>query len=82
MERKNPSRPAEKAIKVGTLAIAAYELLCPPEETISEGTDRYIEKHPILTRAIIGYTALHLMNWLPKELDLFHQFTKLKRNHD
>ncbi len=80
IERLRNSLTAERAIKWGITAITAFELACNDGETISEGTDKIIEKHPILTRAVIGYTALHLMNLLPEELDLFHHATKLKRN--
>lgn len=78
IERLRNKLTAEKAIKYGSVAIAAYEIICPDTHTISEGVDRLIEKHPILTRAVIGYTALHLMNLLPEKLDLFHQATKIK----
>lgn len=78
MERLRNKLTAERAIKYGIAAITAYELACPSGETISEGTDKYIEKHPLLTRFIIGYTALHLANLLPKKLDAFYQVTKLK----
>ena len=78
IERLRKKLTAERAIKWGAAAIAAYEIICPDTHTISEGVDRLIEKHPILTRAVIGYTALHLCNWLPEKLDLYHQATRIK----
>lgn len=67
---------AETAIKWGSAAILAYELVCPEKQTISEGTDRLIEKHPVLTRAVIGTVALHLMNLLPEQIDPLHRISK------
>lgn len=58
--------------------IAAYDVLCPPGETISEGFDRLIERFPITTYTAIGVTALHLANVLPPKLDPLHQLTALK----
>lgn len=65
------------AAVIGGVALIDY--FAPSNETISEGTDRLIEKHPVLTRAVIAYTALHLCNLLPEKFDLFHQLTKLKK---
>lgn len=53
------------------LGILAYELACPQGELLSEGADKALETHPILTRAAIGMTALHLMNALPPQIDIF-----------
>lgn len=57
-------------------SVAVYEALAPKGELLSESVDRAIEAHPIATRAVIGYTCLHLTNLLPPKLDLFHQLTK------
>jgi hypothetical protein len=58
------------------LGVLAYEMSCPQGELLSEGANRAIERHPLLVKAAIGYTALHLMNALPEQVDLFSQFTK------
>jgi len=58
-------------LAVGTL-VTAYELACPNGELLSEGVDRALEKHPFLVTTAIGYTALHLLNMLPEQFDLFH----------
>lgn len=69
-------RTAEKAwIGLGA-GILAYEILCPPEELLSEGMDRLIEKHPIATRAIIGAFALHLANLVPEKIDGIHHLSR------
>lgn len=63
-------------------AILGYEITSPPGETLSEGLDEFVDSENKLvkwgTRAIIGYTALHLMNMLPEKLDAYHQLSVLK----
>lgn len=69
--------PAGNKAWLGILgSVAVYEALAPKGELLSESVDRAIEAHPIATRAVIGYTCLHLTNLLPPKLDLFHQLTK------
>lgn len=63
---------------IGAL-VTAYELSCPKGELLSEGVDRAIEKHPVAVPLAIGYTAAHLCNVLPKQIDLFHQGAQLLR---
>jgi hypothetical protein len=70
------SSPAEKAWGALIAEVLAYEVLCPKGETLSEGVDRALETHPFITTLAIGYTALHLMNLLPPEIDLFHRLTE------
>ena len=73
-------RTAEKAWLALGAGVAAYEIACPSGETLSEGVDRMIEKHPILTLGTIAITAAHLMNLLPEKIDPFHRLTKLKKH--
>ena len=44
------------------LFVCAYEIACPPNELLSEGVDKALERHKILTTLAIGVTALHLAN--------------------
>lgn len=61
---------------IGAVAVA-HELICPQGELLSEGCDRAFEgRYGLLTKAAIGYTALHLMNLLPEQADMFHQGVK------
>lgn len=63
-----PATAAWAALGAGVLA---YEILCPPGETLSEGVDRALE-HPLGRVAALGgiaLTAAHLANLLPKKLD-------------
>lgn len=73
-----PELTAQRAWTALGLGVLAYELACPSGELLSEGVDRALNSHPALTRAAIGYTALHLMNLLPESVDLFHQLTVRK----
>ena len=53
--------------------VAAHEIACPSGELLSEGADKALERHPVLTTLAIGTVALHLANLLPSKLDPLHQ---------
>jgi hypothetical protein len=50
-------------------AVLAWELSAPENHLLSEGADRALKRAPILTRAAIAITALHLANALPPRID-------------
>lgn len=62
---------------IGAL-VAAHDLFCPQGQSLSEGVDRAIEKHPVMTVASIGYVAAHLVNILPPQVDVLHHLTAIK----
>lgn len=68
--------------KRGWLAVGAvvigHELLCAPGHTLSEGVDRALEKHPVITTLAIGTVALHLMNVLPEAYDPIHRLAHFR----
>lgn len=68
-------RPGDAAWITLAAVVAVYEAIGP--ELLSEAVDRYIERHPILTRAVIAVTALHLANLLPPAIDPYHWITQL-----
>ena len=68
---------AEKAWMCLIGAVSLYDITCPKGETLSEGVDRALDKHRIITTTAIGITALHLLNVLPDKLDPFKQVTEL-----
>jgi len=72
-----PELTAERAWAGLIGAITLYELVCPPNQTLSEGVDRAISKHPVAVPLAIGYTAAHLCNILPEQIDLFHKATEI-----
>jgi hypothetical protein len=68
---------AETAWIVLLAGVTAWELLAPTGHLLSEGVDRAIERHPVITRAAIAVTALHLMNLLPSQVDPFHHLPRV-----
>jgi hypothetical protein len=74
-----PEMTAKRAWAVLGASVALYELLCPEGEMLSHGVDKALEKHPVAVTAAIGYTALHLANLLPEEIDLFHHAANLMK---
>ncbi len=77
-------KPATKAwIGLGAY-VAAWDILAPRGETLSEGVDRALE-HPTLryvALAGIGITAAHLCNVLPERYDPFHRALLWRYNED
>lgn len=71
MERPKPSTLGWIGLGVG---VAAYEVWCPPGETLSEGVDRALERPMgrILALGGIAVTACHLANLIPERADPFH----------
>lgn len=68
-------RPSTKAWGVLVAGVAAYDVLSPRGETLSEGIDGALEGSPYKRAATLGaiaITALHLSNALPERYDPFH----------
>jgi hypothetical protein len=51
-----------------------YSISCPRGELLSEASERYIDRHPVIVRSVIIATALHLAKMLPRRLDIYHGF--------
>lgn len=77
MERPRPSTVAWCGLAAG---VAAYDAFCPPNETLSEGVDRALERRTgkVLALGAIAVTAAHLANLLPERVDPFHHALKWK----
>ena len=58
---------------IGT-AVLAYEACTDYDDLLSCAVDRYLARHPQLTRAVVIVTAAHLLNWLPERIDPYHGF--------
>lgn len=58
--------------------VAVHELACPDGELLSQGVDKAIEKHPVLTTLAVGGVALHLINAIPEKYDPIHQLVNLR----
>lgn len=64
--------PADKAwIALGTYVVA-YDLLASPEQTLSDGADRYMLRHPWVTRGVAFAVAAHCCNLVRPEFDPIH----------
>ncbi|OIN79786.1 DUF7427 family protein [Mycobacterium malmoense] len=64
-------RPSDKAWLALAAGVLAWDAVCPRGEMLSEASARYMGARPILTGAIIIYTAGHLMHVWPRRGDLF-----------
>lgn len=72
-------RQADKAWLGITAGVSVYELFCKREELLSEGYDRYIDKHPVITRVGTLAVAAHLCNLIPNKYDPIHQASLVAR---
>lgn len=70
-------RTSEKAWLGLGLGVLAYDVLSPKGETLSEGMDGMINKHPKLTYLAVGAVALHLLNIIPNQIDPLHQASRV-----
>lgn len=65
------------------LEVLVWEVACEPGQLMSEGVDRALIKHPVVTRAAIAVTALHLANCLERKsvrwMDPYKWFAALSR---
>lgn len=71
--------PSVKAIGAIGAFVVGYDVLCPKNQTISEGWDKVVEKHPILARAIPLYITAHVINAIPKpeKYDIIHRMSRM-----
>ncbi len=80
---KEKHLPSKLAIAGLIGVVALYDIKCPKGETISEGVDRLLERHKLLTIGTIAVTALHLGNALPDRYDPIHNmFKMIKGDHE
>ena len=49
--------------------IIGYELTAGEGELLTHGAERYLASHPWIWRAVVGFTAGHLLGILPTWLD-------------
>ncbi len=67
--RSTRGSEAEIAWAALSFAVVCYEVWAPKGQLLSEGMDRALERHPVLTRAVVAAVALHLVNAIPARLD-------------
>ena len=61
------------------LGIVAYEIVAPDDQLLSEAVDRFLLKHPHITRAAIVLIAAHLLNLIPNRYDPIHHTASVVR---
>lgn len=61
--------PGELAWATLGLGVVAYNSLTSEGQMLSEQADRWVDRHPILTRSIIGIVAAHVANAAPSRID-------------
>ena len=66
----------EKAWLALAGGVILYDALCPEGQTLSEGVDHFLEKHPVMTLGAIAITAGHLSNLIPEKIDPIHHLTR------
>ena len=66
----------EKAWLVLVAGVILYDALCPEGQTLSEGVDHFLEKHPVATMGAIAITAAHLSNLIPERYDPIHRLVE------
>lgn len=59
--------------------VVAYEMLCPPDELLSESADRAMQRHPWLVRFAAFTLAAHVCNALDDRYDPIHQLFLIKQ---
>lgn len=57
--------------------VVIVEALAPEGELLSEGVDRALERHPILTRLAVELVARHLTNDIPPNLDPLSRLARI-----
>lgn len=65
-------KPSDCAWIALGMGILAWEALCPPGELLSQAADRYRTTRPVVTHAVVGYIALHLLRQWPRQADPLH----------
>lgn len=63
---------ANRAWLILAAGVIGYDLWCKPGETLSEGADKWILKHPWLARLGLGVVAVHVANLVPAKADPIH----------
>lgn len=62
-------------LAVGAVVVAV-EAFAPRGKMLSHGAARYKAARPVLTTAVIGYLAGHLLGLIPARLDGLSRFAK------
>lgn len=58
-------QPDDRAWLVLGAGILAWDLTCPPGQTLSDAAARYHRARPWTARLLVAYLAGHLLGWWP-----------------
>lgn len=70
-------RPGDVALAV----LVAWELICPPGETVCDAVERRAHNKWV-RRLLVGYTAFHVAGAMPTKIDGLHALAMLVRLQD
>lgn len=70
-------RTADRAWIALGVGVAAYDVLCPRGEMLSEASARYATVRPLLWHGTIIYIAGHLMHVWPERVDFLSGLAKV-----
>jgi hypothetical protein len=71
---------ADRAWVALGVGVVSYDVLCGEGETMSEGADRYMLRHPWLVRGVAFILAAHVCNLVKSDYDPLHWgFVALRR---
>jgi hypothetical protein len=62
-------QPADRAWVALAAGVLAWDVVCPPQQMLSQASARYKAAHPIAWQATIVYVAGHLAHVWPQRYD-------------
>jgi hypothetical protein len=72
-------KPSDTAWITLGVGVITYDVLAGPGETMSEGADRYMLRHPWLVRGVAFALAAHVCNIVSPRYDVVHQMFEAMR---
>lgn len=66
-------RPADYAWLSLAAGVVTWEMLCPPDELLSQAMDRYRATRPVIVHLGVIYIAAHLLRRWPRRADPLHR---------
>jgi hypothetical protein len=76
---RHPLHPSDRAWLALLCGVLTYNIVAPAGETLSEGADRYMVRHKLLTRVIGVSLVAHVCNYIPCWCDPIHGLFLLVR---
>jgi hypothetical protein len=67
-------KPSDYAWLILAGYVIGWDTLCVEGQTLSDGADHYMLRHPWLTRAVAFGISAHVCNMVPERYDPVHKF--------